>query len=94
MTLSRPTPGTSATATKSERRQSLTHPYSPPRGTRPVPTGNLRQVGGMGRHRDSLTMTVNTAAASAADDDGALPSASLTQPELFAGEIETKPDLE
>lgn len=91
--LSRPFPAPTATATRSERRQSQAHPYSPPGGHRPVPAGALRQVG-MGRNRDSLTMSINTAAAGAADDDGALPSASLTQPELFAGEIETKPDLE
>ncbi|BEI97142.1 hypothetical protein CcaverHIS631_0207310 [Cutaneotrichosporon cavernicola] len=82
-TLSRPMPPT-ATATKLERRQSLTHPYSPSNGPRNIPPGTFRQVG-MGRNRDSLTMTINTAAAGAADDDGALPSASLTQPTLFGG---------
>ncbi|GMK54049.1 hypothetical protein CspeluHIS016_0106350 [Cutaneotrichosporon spelunceum] len=88
-TLSRPMPA--ATTTKSERRQSLTHPYSPANSLRTIQAGTLRQVG-IGRNRDSLAMAINAAPAGAGDD-GALPSASLSQPELFA-EIEAKPSLE
>lgn len=80
-----PTNMARGTATKSERRMSVTHPYSPPRARAPA-LGPMRHVGG---RRDSLHVSVNSP--DSLDHDG-LPSASLAQPELF-GELE-EPDLE
>lgn len=75
--------GPTSTATKSERRMSLTHPYSPPRTRQPALAGLMPQVGG---GRDALSINIPTVDSS--EEDG-LPSASLAQPELFGGELET-----